>query len=67
MPSKSKAQHDFMEAISHSPEFAKKAGVPQSVGRDFSRADDKAGITKTHNGKPIKRKIARGLYNKEKK
>jgi hypothetical protein len=28
-----------MEAIAHSPEFAKKAGVPQSVGREFSKAD----------------------------
>lgn len=46
MPSKSKKQHDFMEAIAHSPEFAKKAGVPQSVGKDFAAADDKAGITK---------------------
>lgn len=41
-----------MEAIAHSPAFAKKAGVPQSVGKDFARADDKAGITKTHGGKP---------------
>jgi hypothetical protein len=39
MPSKSKKQHNFMEAIAHSPEFAKKAGVPQSVGKDFSAAD----------------------------
>lgn len=44
-----------MEAIAHSPAFAKKAGVPQSVGKDFAKADLKAGITKTHNGKPIKR------------
>jgi len=28
-----------MEAIAHSPSFAKKAGVPQSVGKDFSNAD----------------------------
>ena len=28
-----------MEAIAHSPEFAKKAGVPQSVGKDFAKAD----------------------------
>ena len=39
MPSKSKKQHNFMEAIAHSPEFAKKAGVPQSVGKDFADAD----------------------------
>jgi hypothetical protein len=28
-----------MEAIAHSPSFAKKVGVPQSVGQDFSSAD----------------------------
>jgi|TARA_R110000822_G_scaffold154032_2_gene293492 hypothetical protein len=39
MPSKSKAQHNFMEAIAHSPSFAKKAGVPMSVGKDFATAD----------------------------
>ena len=39
MPSTSKKQHNFMEAVAHSPAFAKKAGVPQSVGQDFSNAD----------------------------
>jgi len=39
MPSTSKKQHNFMEAVAHSPEFAKKAGVPQSVGKEFSKAD----------------------------
>ena len=28
-----------MEAIAHSPGFAKKVGIPQSVGKDFSNAD----------------------------
>jgi hypothetical protein len=28
-----------MAAVAHSPEFAKKAGVPQSVGKEFSNAD----------------------------
>jgi hypothetical protein len=28
-----------MEAIAHLPSFAKKVGVPQSVGQDFSKAD----------------------------
>ena len=40
MPSVSAKQHRFMEAIAHSPEFAKKAGVPQSVGKDFAAADE---------------------------
>ena len=39
MPSTSKKQHNFMEAVAHSPSFAKKVGVPQSVGKDFSAAD----------------------------
>jgi len=28
-----------MQAIAHSPDFAKKVGVPQSVGKDFATAD----------------------------
>ena len=39
MPSTSKKQHNFMAAIANSPAFAKKVGVPQSVGQDFSAAD----------------------------
>jgi len=39
MPSTSKKQHNFMAAIANSPSFAKKAGVPTSVGKDFVTAD----------------------------
>jgi len=39
MPSSSLKQHKFMQAVAHSPSFAKKAGVPQSVGKEFSNAD----------------------------
>jgi hypothetical protein len=39
MPSVSSKQHNFMEAVAHSPSFAKKAGVPQSVGQEFATAD----------------------------
>jgi len=39
MPSTSKKQHNFMNAVAHNPAFAKSAGVPQSVGKDFSAAD----------------------------
>lgn len=46
MPSVSEKQHRFFEAVAHSPEFAAKAGVPQKVGKDFAKADDKAGIAK---------------------
>ena len=39
MPSTSKKQHNFMAAVANNPAFAKKTGVPQSVGKDFSNAD----------------------------
>jgi hypothetical protein len=39
MPSSSAKQHRFMEAVANNPAFAKKAGVPQSVGKEFSNAD----------------------------
>ena len=39
MPSVSKKQHKFMAAIAHNPAFAKKVGIPQSVGKDFNNAD----------------------------
>ena len=39
MPSSSKKQHNFMAAIANNPAFAKKVGIPQSVGKDFNEAD----------------------------
>ena len=43
MPSKSKKQHNLMEAVAHSPAFAKKVGIPTKVGRDFAAADKAVG------------------------
>lgn len=39
MPSSSKKQHNLMAAVANNPAFAKKVGIPQSVGKDFSTAD----------------------------
>ena len=39
MPSKSPAQARLMAAAAHDPSFAKKAGIPQSVAKEFNRAD----------------------------
>ena len=39
MPSKSAKQHNLMEAVAHSPKFAKKVGIPQKVGKEFADAD----------------------------
>jgi hypothetical protein len=46
MPSKSKKQQDFMAAVANNPKFAKKAGVPQSVGKDYEKADKMKGMKK---------------------
>lgn len=63
MPSTSDKQHKLMEIAAHTK--GGYAGVPQSVGKDFAKADDKAGITKTHNGKPAKKKPYSKLYEKD--
>jgi hypothetical protein len=39
MPSKSKAQHNLMAMVANDPAAAKRVGVPQSVGREFMKAD----------------------------
>jgi hypothetical protein len=39
MPSKSTKQKKFMSAAAHSPSFAKKAGIPVTVAKEFHDAD----------------------------
>jgi hypothetical protein len=41
MPSVSDRQRKFMAAAAHSAKFAKKAGIPQSVAKEFNAADSK--------------------------
>ena len=38
MPAKSEKQKQFMDAAAHNPKFAKAAGVPVSVAKEFSGA-----------------------------
>jgi hypothetical protein len=38
MPAKSAKQELFMQAVAHNPKFAKAAGVPQSVGKEFTKS-----------------------------
>jgi hypothetical protein len=72
MPSTSKKQHKFMEAVAHNPSFAKKAGVPQSVGAEFSAADKgkkfgKGGTTRADVQRVNEKKTNHGdmsLFNK---
>ena len=51
MPTKSKKQANMMRAVAHSPKFAKKVGVPMSVGKEFMAEDKKAGIRYKKGGK----------------
>lgn len=39
MPAKSAKQERFMQAIANNPKFAKRVGVPQSVGREFTKSE----------------------------
>jgi len=39
MPSTTPKQARTMAAAAHDPRFAKKVGIPQSVAKDFNRAD----------------------------
>lgn len=41
MPSKSPKQKRFMAAAAHNPRFAKEAGIPQSVAKEFHAADQR--------------------------
>lgn len=36
----------MMAAVAHNPAFAKKVGVPMSVGKEFNKADKGTGILK---------------------
>ena len=39
MPSVSKKQHNLMAMVANNPSAAKRVGIPQSVGKDFTEAD----------------------------
>ena len=65
MSSTSKKQHNFMAAVANNPSFAKKVGVPQSVGKEFNNADkgktfkrggDMKAATMKKGGMPMKMK-----------
>jgi len=61
MPSTSKKQHNFMAAIANNPKFAKKVGVPQSVGKDFSNADKGKTFKEGGMMKPVDKKKNPGI------
>ena len=44
MPYRSAPQERLMRAVAHSPDFAKKVGIPQSVGKKFEGHKAEGGI-----------------------
>jgi len=62
MPSVSKKQHNLMAAVAHNPKFAKKVGIPQSVGEEFNKADKgkqfKRGGEMAESKKMVKKEVA---------
>jgi hypothetical protein len=60
MPSKTPKQKKFMAAVANNPKFAKKAGVAQSVGKEFAAADFAKGKATT---KPEKQSINKPKTN----
>ena len=55
MPSHSDKQRRFMAAAAHDPAFAQRAGIPQSVAKDFNQADK---------GKKLAEALKRGVSEK---
>lgn len=47
-----------MEAVAHNKAFAKKVGIPQSVGQDFAKADKGKTFRKGGDAMAIKKKMA---------
>ena len=64
MPSTSKKQHNFMAAVANNPKFAKKVGVPQSVGKDFNEADKGRKFSKGGSMKHEDIKMDKGMMQK---
>jgi len=46
MPSTSDKQRRFMAAAAHDANFAKTAGIPQSVAREYNQADKSKKLAK---------------------
>jgi CubicO group peptidase (beta-lactamase class C family) len=72
MPATSEKQKKFMDAAAHNPAFAKAAGVPTSVAKDFSESskglkfgrDEKSQSAKQSTNKPKTNHGAQALFSK---
>jgi hypothetical protein len=57
MPAKSAKQKRFMAAVANNPKFAKKVGVPQSVGDEFMKKGYRMGGMPMADEMPMKEKM----------
>ena len=53
MPTVSKKQERFMQAVAHNPAFAKKVGVPTKVGKEFTKSGGGMAESKKMVGKEV--------------
>jgi hypothetical protein len=72
MPSTSKKQHNFMAAVAKNPGFAKKVGIPRSVGEEFLTADKgkkfREGGSMKHSDVKMDKKVVKkavGMHEKQ--
>lgn len=61
MPATSAKQKKFMDAAAHNPEFAKAAGVPVSVAKEYSK--ESKGMKFGKGSKPLKQGVAKPKTN----
>ena len=72
VPSVSAKQERFMQAVANNPKFAKKVGVPTSVGREFTKKEGtkmkyaKGGMTASKMGAVKTGKTPDGIATKGK-
>ena len=58
MPYQSDKQRNLMRAVAHSPSFAKKVGIPQSVGKKFEAHKAEGGTVKKESPAMMKKEVA---------
>lgn len=58
MPYASAKQANLMRAVAHSPSFAKKVGIPQSVGQKFETHKAEGGTVKKESPEMMKKEVA---------
>jgi hypothetical protein len=67
MPYSSAKQANMMRAVAHSPSFAKKVGIPQSVGQKFEAHKAKGGALKESEMAESKKMVGKELAFMKKK